>query len=96
MSQTPITPSECEVRSHAPEGMAYEGDPRTWHIRLHTRLVHPAYDQPLELWALWNGQTQESSPTGKEFARAWMRLELAAIEKAQTASDECDCVACNV
>lgn len=48
-----------------------EGDVSTWHIRLHTRVGE------FEVWCLYNGDCQESSPTLKDSVRKWRDEELA-------------------
>ncbi len=61
-SPPPSTPTETE------------GDPTTWHIRLHRRV--PLNHGFIETWCLFNGTTQESSPTSKETARQWRDKEI--------------------
>jgi hypothetical protein len=48
-----------------------EGDPSTWHIRLYKR-----FGPDVELWVLYNGDSQESSPAVKSYALRWRNEEL--------------------
>jgi len=46
--------------------MSHQG----WHIRLHTKVGN------VEVWCLYNGDKQESSPVPKSFAEKWLTEEL--------------------
>jgi hypothetical protein len=50
---------------------ASEGDRTTWHIRRALVL------NGIELWVLFNGERQESSPTSKASVQKWCADELA-------------------
>lgn len=51
-----------------------EGDVTGWHIRLMRRVVLPR--MTVEIWALYHGETLQSSSTSKSFAAQWRDAEL--------------------
>lgn len=51
----------------------FEGNPYTWHIRLHQRITIPTPEgvQNIETWVLYNKDEIQSSPTSKRFAQQY-------------------------